>query len=1390
MNRRTHKSRHIKLLAGNLALALAALAAALAGVSLSASPVPQSAMEGKKYVKAVQVHLVPSSGRQGQTLHVTAEGLPYSQALRLSFAPKGLTVSNMEGTPASAPTNAIAAVPSTPASPVSFTLTISRNARPGVYTFLIGTPDGVFRVPAAFTVLARPGPLQQVVPPRINRVTPQDLERGKTYTLNLFGDAFRQGMRVSFGHDLQNLGPAVVLDSHRAEITVLVQPSAVPGVHLAQAAGMEGPFEKGPGGIQVVEKRGGLRPAPPPVLDIKHLKPGVVKPHGHITLWAPNRKNGEPTLVQAAGETPVVQRGALFTWVEDNPGVAKYFVLYIKDKDGKVIAEAQTPASRPYYRVTTAFLKGLPSPDSLPYFDWTPPAPVIMKPVVKASKNASPRYPPYILPASMSSQAGGGGSQPSSQVSSTIKPEDLRNYINANMSQSALTQIDLHGLTHVGYSNATWQVKGFWKNPISGEAEAVESSMSLPLRLPAAPTGLFNCDAAAKGGKINLQSGGGGAVPTTGKPVLLSGQVDFGASPYRLTSPFYVILLGMSGGGNHLTSYNNVYVSWGDGDVERLSVDNPQAKSTVIELHRNGQPLSHIYHRAGTFQVKVYVMPDGKDENPEAAAVFSSNSVYGQAVQAYYRGAPSSNTGSSSVVPSVSLDLSGGSKGTQAEFQPESSAQADMHAPSSIKLPGEDAYLLACGSVEVQEPLDETAYGPLHLKHVEIVFPGQSKTPPEATDCSESFTGTARISYYGMVKIALGWIVDGGEEIVQEPADGIGPGSKTPLAQVEIQSPPLPVSLQGSPHHLKVRVWVVSDSQASSVSSESGGSSMGASGGGSSGSGTTTSLVGMTVMRPNQVSYAGLGKSITVSGGGSGSSSGSSSASSGGAYLPFLMHVKISLPDREVTSDPVEYKVVAHDPSVPCNLTFPTRDGDFTISDIGSNFHQAGNGTWSGSGKLKLKLPEGTSGAKQVFVPVTFSGWSFSGGAGGRTVANGGSLDVAANTAIHVIGLQGKITHVSGTAGHSQPLSITLSLKLSSFSGLVLPGSVPPWSVTGPITPEGDFYKEGLSLVHAGIGVSGFGLDGVTLALDLSRSQGTAPAGDSCNPAGTGTSWTGLYIQSGTLKLNLFGRTFKSIPEPSIEGWSIGPSGLSGHLGSVALNASASWELATLKLNTLDFDVCSSSLSAKYHLQLEHVPVINTTLSGTLQIGYDGSVAGDFSVPDLEKHFAMIDMKVHNANFKNEAGVGWRLGMDVRFSMEAAGKNFYSFDLNGLRVKLNGSVALEGGAASINLPIGGKANLGPVQIEMNQVALKVGAKSGHSYFEFSFGGGFHLSSVLSVSASHVKYRLVSQGSTWHGEGPFVDNIKLHGQFPDGPSPTVLLDVSLSYKHDSGRTVFS
>jgi hypothetical protein len=1325
------------------------------------TPAPQRA--------AAPVFLIPNSGQQGQTLNVMAQGLPCSPRLRLTFVPEGLAVSNLQCSGGGLAGNVAGA---------TFTLTISPNAQLGVYTLVASYGNESRRFPAAFTVL--PGVPPQGPPPRVDRVAPQDLEPGKTYTLSIYGFAFSPGTTIDFGPDVQNLGPPLIMDTQRAQLTVLVSPSALEGVRLAQARNASGQGNKGPGGIRVVPAKK-TTPVISPATGIK-LPVQVVKPHGHIVLWAPNHQgSGEFQTVQMGDNPPIVQKDTLFSWYEQNPGVANYFVMSIMDKDGKVLAQAQTPPDKPHYRVTVAFLQNLPDGSTLPMFNWTPPKPSAIPPSVMSA---------LYQPPSASSKSSASSSAMKASLASAgptqAQMDTLLQAMNSSSSSSMLSPTELHGIMPTGHANALWQVKGFWKNPSTNEEEEVESSDEYPLLLPGSALGLGDCSKAAPGSSIQASAPGSGAVPLAGQPVLVSGQIDITRSPYPISAS--MSLAGqMQFGGSSAIQYSNLYISWGDGEVDDLRVDSPSPNARTIALTLGGKPLQHAYSKAGDFNIQIYASADPEKHDGSVPGVLRGSSLYSAglaALLAQPQPASSSEKGSASLMaaPVHVNATSVASSGVPVV------AAVSPAAPLAGFLSGANAYLVACTSIEVQEPEDQVANGVLHLKKIAVTsFPGHSENPPQVPDCSDSFTAKATLYYYGKGTIGVTWTVDG----VDIPGNdkNIGPGNKSPLASVEIESPPLPVALTGHPHDLKVHAWVISDGYGTSVDGGSGSGGMGASGG-SGGSGASTTFM---ALRPTALGFAALGQTTSSSSSIQASSKASAYSASSDAVLQPSMPLLISVisgdaPERDVTSALSHYDVIPHDPSKPCGITFPTKDGDFTIGDLGSDFTLASDGTASGSGKLHLRLPEGQSGTQDIFVPVTFSNWHLGGSGDGRRVADGAVLDEDVSKDIEVSGLTGTVKHLKATAGSTSQLEVTLHLGVSAFAGLA-PLNALQWNVTAPMTPAGDFYSDSLTLASADIGLSGFKLKGVGLVLDLSRTQGTAPSGDTCDNSGTGVAWTGLYVKSGSLELYAFNLPVSvTMPTPDISGWAIGPSGLEGKITSQNLDVTISLGLGDLKIKTMDLSVCGSSLVAKYALAVEHVPLIDTNLDGTFQVDSHGNMATSFAVPSIEKNFSVIDLKLFNADFKNEQNVGWRVAMDVKFKLTSAGNDLYSFNLNGLRVTMDGKIALQGGASSIDLPLGGSAQLGPVKIDIQKLTLLVGAQSGNPYVGFSLTGGVHLSNVLAVSVGNLKYKLIYQGGGFHGEGPTVDSVKVHAQFPD-VSPTVTLDVELTYSNSGGSTRF-
>lgn len=171
-----------------LRLCLVLLAAALAGMAVPASAQTAGVPASPSIV------LTPNSGKAGQTLRVTLSGLRCRPDYRYTFEPQGVTA---------------VALPCSPSSldlaPAAIQVTISPNAPAGPYALLIAGRDmAPIRVPRAFTVRPAEPPAGRIegAAPRVDRITPQDLAPGGTFTLTLYGSGFTQGMTVDFGRGI------------------------------------------------------------------------------------------------------------------------------------------------------------------------------------------------------------------------------------------------------------------------------------------------------------------------------------------------------------------------------------------------------------------------------------------------------------------------------------------------------------------------------------------------------------------------------------------------------------------------------------------------------------------------------------------------------------------------------------------------------------------------------------------------------------------------------------------------------------------------------------------------------------------------------------------------------------------------------------------------------------------------------------------------------------------------------------------------------------------------------------------------------------------------------------------------------------------------------------
>jgi hypothetical protein len=1338
-----------------------------------------------------RIFLTPDTGTAGQTITVSVQGLRCRADYRFAFQPAGISVKALPCAPVKD-----ALVPAT------LQLTISPQAKSGAYALVITGLDMMpIQVPGAFTVLPSPPPAGRIEggAARVDRVSPQEVSPGETYTLTLYGEGFTQGMTVGFGPDIQVLAPPLMLEprGQRAQMQVLVSPAALDGVRLAEAGSPSGSTSRGPGGVRVLPAKAGAGQTSHPPAVVRPQK--VEAPHGKIILDRPNRQgSGEFQQVKMWDDPPMVQKDLLFTWYEDNPGIADHFVWRITDRDGKVLAEAQTPGSKPYYRVTTALLKGLPPADKMPFFRWEP-----NQPGALAAQNAAGLQAPKT--ANQLVRTSGPLKQPTQAQINTLLAS-----MASGPSLSAVNSAAIAGLTLTNKAQALWQVRGYWRHPISGEMVEVEVSPSYPLRLPDVPKGMFDCSAAAQPGAIQAEcmSASQSVACVAPATYALEGTIDLTKDPY----PVSVSLASLQ---TMQMEYSNVWLSWGDGTIEPLRVDGGSAGSDgKIKLVLNGSPTNpgilHTYEVPGTYDIKIYSLPTPDKQNPATPALLNSvgGGLYAAAVQSM-AGKTNISTSSGTVVRASFPSIAPATQMPPASAQAGASSMGTFSQASQPMTPnlantGADAYLIACFSkVRVEEPPDLTAEGPLHLLKVAVTeFPGYSGIPAKVSDCAEAFTAKATLNYYGTGYAIWIWTVDG------EPMLGdikkLPPASKKAPASYTFESPALPVPLTGKPHGVCVRVKAFTEmGEIGQVMTS----------GIACGSTPTAPPPAVTlVMRPSAMSFTDMGSQVTSGAAfslspnpGALRSLAPSGSGSGGvtvtamqdASLPLLAQVQLQQNERDVWSEPAAYEVVAHDPTVPCRLFFQAKGGPFTISDV-TEMKQEADGTFSGKGKLHLALPAGPDGSSPFYVPLAFSHLTLTGAGDGREVT-AGTLDTSpASTASFsgdVTGLTGKLTHIKAMAGVDNPFTVTFSLGLSGNAWLKPEGSAMSLDATGTITKDGDFYADSdagkpLVLPAAAIGLSGFILEGQELVVDWSHTQGQAPPDSGCSAAGTGqgAEWVGLLIKKGTLKPYAFGSPSLGTPI-ALDNWAVGWGGLSGSLPKKTLNASVPLGGMTLQVKDLSAELCGSSLKALYGVDLKQVPLIEADVPGTLQVDMKGSLVSDFSAPNITKEYGTLKMELLGADFNNEAGQGWRVALDSAFTFSAKGKVITTLHVDGIRVKGNGEAFWKDGTTGATLPIGGTASLGPVKMDLIKLGLKLSSHNAKPAVDFALDAKFRISDVLEPSYNTLVYKLQANSPMDCGE-PSVDSFNIDAAYPPA-SPVITVKAKITWSQDAqGNTRFA
>ncbi|BCB28041.1 hypothetical protein SKTS_29270 [Sulfurimicrobium lacus] len=483
----------------------------------------------------------------------------------------------------------------------------------------------------------------------------------------------------------------------------------------------------------------------------------------------------------------------------------------------------------------------------------------------------------------------------------------------------------------------------------------------------------------------------------------------------------------------------------------------------------------------------------------------------------------------------------------------------------------------------------------------------------------------------------------------------------------------------------------------------------------------------------------------------------------------------LNLDGQQVKSPSKKYKVVAIDPSKPCEFYFAGEQGDkFSVYLDQQNLPKESGGTYSGSGTLDVKLTSSSNGATLIpNVGVSFQNWQVD---QAGNVAPGTKLSQTVSSGpISTMGLTDvSVAKIEGTAG--KEMKATLNAKLGdSFLLFAGSGDVPSWKTAANLRQNGDWSAKVKLDKKVALGWSGFYLNSSDVTLDLSRSTGQGP--DACGGA-SGSNWVGVNFGSADIEINTSDLAPVTIQSSN---W-----GVTNHAcGKFSLQndprlMNLSVGKGTISFNKVSLEAKSSgTFDAHYNIDVQ-LPFLNALLhSDDVQLLSSNQKEGSFEFAGVkpketvQRDFGPIHLSAKPDSFRfgfDKSG-GWRAIVDPELSFKAEGKAFNSepIAVPDMRFGMNGRAYFdENGTATRDIPLGGFGDLGKSRLELQGLHLTGGA-SGNERLKMAFSGQVRLSPSLPAANVQAIYKI--SGDSYEGSGPVSTPFNLKVAFPAGQPVT-------------------
>lgn len=492
-------------------------------------------------------------------------------------------------------------------------------------------------------------------------------------------------------------------------------------------------------------------------------------------------------------------------------------------------------------------------------------------------------------------------------------------------------------------------------------------------------------------------------------------------------------------------------------------------------------------------------------------------------------------------------------------------------------------------------------------------------------------------------------------------------------------------------------------------------------------------------------------------------------------------------PPYHVNSLLFSFEAKQNSPNKPCQFQFTSKSGDvFEINNL-QGVKKDGQGRYSGTGSLKLKIYRGNNATYDKLVPVTVRGWKLA--SDNINLAAGSEIRENLNDSLETSGMKLKLAKLEGRA-YQTDLSLTLSATPLDTS-LRIEGTDTPVSwpnKTARLTGDGDWFYQDNTQKKFAIGWTGFVIDSSGSALDLSaqKNHPAATAADSkCGQPGNG--WVGIHLGNAKIVPFLANLTTNSPYRAQVSNWGISSHGLCGSvdMGSFSTQVKG----GQISFDALHAEANQGNFAAEYKNMKVQVPWLNTELSGTAKLVAERGTEPYIDLRTIQgaavtkSYPQRIAFTAKDFTFGIYPTCGWGVKANTLFSFQNEGAPLaQDIPINDVIFGLDGIAYLNApGQNSVTLPLGGKSAFGATAVDL--VSLQV---SGFKTQQLSFvlGTTFSVSEVLDPVSVPITYRLEKDSGTYtapySAKGPFISPFAMEINYPRFGEVTVNAKMDLNY----------